>query len=151
MAMPSPSIRPEKTGSGTSSSAMAHPAIGARTRSDASGGATAATSCLGFTAVALITFCLSLGVVKIRVNCAELLQRLHASKPLHRPFLSSERLMRILRSIVEPTADLLTIGVADLIHCRRISAKPVGDDAARPTVFLHDPLEQAQRRSLVPL
>src|SRR5271166_3519210 len=145
MAMPSPSIRPEKTGSGTSSSATAHPAIGARTRSDASGGATAATSCLSFTAVALITFCLSLGVVKIRVNCAELLQRLHASKPLHRPFPSSERLMRILRSIVEPTADL--------IHRRRsrISAKPVGDDAARPTVFLHDPLEQAQRRSLVPL
>ena len=113
MAMPSPSIRPEKTGSGTSSSAVAHPAIGARTRSDASGGATAATSCFGFTAVALITFRLSLDVVKIRMNCAELLQRLHPSKPLHRPLPSSERLMRILLlDSVEPTADLLTIGVA---------------------------------------
>jgi hypothetical protein len=57
--------------------------------------------------------------------------------------------MRILRAIVESTADLLTIGVADLIHRRRISPKPVGDDAPRPTVFLHDALEQLQRRSLL--
>ena len=85
-------------------------------------------------------------VVDLGVNCAELLQRLHALKSLHRPFASSKRLMRILRAIVEPTADLLTIGVADLIHRRRISPKPVGDDAPRPTVFLHDPLERLHCR-----
>jgi hypothetical protein len=90
-------------------------------------------------------------VVDLGVNCAELLQRLHASEPLDGSLSSSKRLMRILRAIVEPTDDLLKIGVADLIHRRRTSPKPVGDDAPRPTVFLHDPLEQLQRRSLVPL
>src|SRR5271155_1998705 len=59
--------------------------------------------------------------------------------------------MRILRAIVEPTADLLASGVADLSHRRGISAQPVGDDRPRLAVFLHDPLEKLQRRSLVPL
>jgi hypothetical protein len=38
----------------------------------------------------------------------------------------------------------------DILHCRRICPKPIGDDAARSPVFLHDPLEKLQRRSLVP-
>jgi len=59
--------------------------------------------------------------------------------------------MRILRAIVEPATDLLPIGVADLLHRRRISAKPVGDDLPRSAVFLHDPLEKLHRRSFVPL
>ena len=59
--------------------------------------------------------------------------------------------MRVLRAIVEPATDLLATGVADLLHRRRISAKPVGDDLPRSAVFLHDPLEKLQRRSLVPL
>jgi len=54
------------------------------------------------------------------------LQHLHASNPLHRPFSSSKRLMRILRAIVEPTTDLLAIGVADLFHRHGIRAKPEG-------------------------
>jgi hypothetical protein len=32
-----------------------------------------------------------------------------------------------------------------------ISSKPIGDDAARNPVFLHDLLEKFERRSLVPL
>src|SRR5271166_3467225 len=59
--------------------------------------------------------------------------------------------MRVLRAIVEPATDLLATGDADLLHRRRISAKPVGDDLPRSAVFLHDPLEKLQRRSLVPL
>src|SRR5260370_31325623 len=59
--------------------------------------------------------------------------------------------MRILGAIVEPTTDLTAIGIADLLHCRRIGAKPVGDDLLRSTVCLHDALEKLQRRSFVPL
>ena len=57
--------------------------------------------------------------------------------------------MRILGAIVEPTTGL--IGVADLFHRRGIRAKPVGDDAQRSAIFLHDALEKLQRRGLVPL
>src|SRR5208282_3312969 len=59
--------------------------------------------------------------------------------------------MRILGAIVEPAADLLAIGVADLLHRRRISAKPVGDDLPRSAVFLHYPFEKLPRCGLVPL
>ena len=59
--------------------------------------------------------------------------------------------MRILRAIVEPTTDLVAVGIADLIHRRGIRAKSVGDDLPRSAVPLHDPLEKLQRRSLVPL
>src|SRR5208337_4081318 len=67
-------------------------------------------------------------VVDLGVNRTEFLQRLHASKALHGALSSSKRLMRILRSIVEATTDLLAIGVADLFHRLRIRAKSVGDD-----------------------
>src|SRR5271165_6219339 len=90
-------------------------------------------------------------VVDLSMNWAEFLQRLHASKPLHGPFPSSKRLMRILRAIVEPTTDLLPVGIADLFHRRGIRAKTVGDDAPRSAIFLHDAPEKLQRRSLVPL
>ena len=60
-----------------------------------------------------------------------------------------KRLMRILRPIIEAATDLLPICGADLIHRRRIRAKPVGDDLPRCAVFLHDPLQKLQRRSLV--
>ena len=59
--------------------------------------------------------------------------------------------MRILRAIVEPTTDLVAVGIADLFHRRGIRAKAVGDDLPRSAVSLHDPLEKLQRRSLVPL
>jgi transcriptional regulator with XRE-family HTH domain len=59
--------------------------------------------------------------------------------------------MRILCAIVEPTADLVPLGSnTDLAHRRRICPKPIGDDAARSPVFLHDPLEKFQRRGFVP-
>ena len=59
--------------------------------------------------------------------------------------------MRILRAIVEPTTDLLPVGITDLFHRRGIRAKTVGDDAPRSAIFLHDAPEKLQRRSLVPL
>ena len=58
--------------------------------------------------------------------------------------------MRILRSIVEPTADLVPLARnTDFVHRRRICPKPIGDDATRTPVCLHDPLEKFQRRRLV--
>src|SRR5882672_12865190 len=59
--------------------------------------------------------------------------------------------MRILRPIVEPTANLVTIGVADLFHRCGIRAKPVGDDVPGSTILLHDALQKLERRSLVSL
>src|SRR5271165_4627173 len=59
--------------------------------------------------------------------------------------------MRILRAIVEPTTDLVAVGIADLFHRRGIRAKAVGDDLPRSAVPLHDALEKLQRRGLVPL
>jgi hypothetical protein len=51
--------------------------------------------------------------------------------------------MRILRAVFEPTTDLLAIGVADLFHRRETRAKPIGDDAPRSAIFLHDAPENA--------
>ena len=58
--------------------------------------------------------------------------------------------MRILRAIVEPMANLVTVGVADLFHRCGIRAKPVGDDALRLAIFLHDALQKLERCGLVP-
>ena len=58
--------------------------------------------------------------------------------------------MRILRAIVEAATDLVPIGGANFFHRCGIGTKPVGDDAARSPVFLHDPLKKCERRSLVP-
>ena len=58
--------------------------------------------------------------------------------------------MRVLRPIVEASADLVPTGCADFIHRHRISPKRVGDDAPRSAMCLHDPLEKLQRGSLVP-
>ena len=59
--------------------------------------------------------------------------------------------MRILCAIVEPTANFVTICVADLFHRCGIRAKPVGDDAPRLAIFLYDALQKLERRCLVPL
>src|SRR5271165_3655339 len=59
--------------------------------------------------------------------------------------------MRVFRPIVEATTNLVAFDVADLAHRGGIGGKPVGDDAPRPAIFLHDPLQKLRRRSLVPL
>jgi hypothetical protein len=68
------------------------------------------------------------------------LQCLRTWKELHGSFSSSKWLVRILRAIVEATANFVTVGVADLFHRRGIQAKPVGDHAPRLAIFLHDAL-----------
>ena len=59
--------------------------------------------------------------------------------------------MRILSAIVEVATDLVPIGGANFFRCRGVGPKPVGDDALRSAVFLHDPLEKLQRRRLAAL
>jgi hypothetical protein len=56
------------------------------------------------------------------MNRAELLQRLHAPKPPHRPFSLSKWLMRILHPTVEASADLMPISSADFVHRRGVRA-----------------------------
>ena len=57
--------------------------------------------------------------------------------------------MRILSAIVEPTTDLVPLGSnTDLVHRRRVGRKLIADGAARSPIFLRDPLEKLQRRSL---
>jgi ElaB/YqjD/DUF883 family membrane-anchored ribosome-binding protein len=56
------------------------------------------------------------------------LQRLRAPEPLHGPFSSSKRLVRVLGAIVEPTSNLMAIDVADFSHRRGIGPQPVSDD-----------------------
>jgi hypothetical protein len=48
-----------------------------------------------------------------RVNGCELLQRSHAPEAEHGPFTFSKRLVRIFRTIVGPTADLMVIGTVE--------------------------------------
>ena len=43
------------------------------------------------------------------------------------------------------------VGVADLFHRHGIRAKPLGDDAPRLAIFLHDALQELERCGLVPL
>src|SRR5271154_4688016 len=58
--------------------------------------------------------------------------------------------MRVFRAVVEPRANLVTVGVADLSHRCGIRAKPVGDDLLGSTKLLHDALQKLERRCLVP-
>jgi len=54
--------------------------------------------------------------------------------------------------LFERTADLVPLGRnTDLVHRRRMCPKPIGDDAARSPVFLHDRFEKLQRRGFVSL
>ena len=59
--------------------------------------------------------------------------------------------MRVFRAVVEPTANLVTVDVADLFHRCGIRAKPVGHDAPRLAIFLHNALQKLERCGLVPL
>jgi hypothetical protein len=72
-------------------------------------------------------------------------------KELHGSFSSSKWLVRILRAIVEPTANFVTVGVSDLFHRCGIRAKPVGDGALGLAILLHDALQKLERCGLVPL
>ncbi len=65
-------------------------------------------------------------VVDLGVGGGEFLQGLYISELRHRSFSSSERLVGILGSIVEPPTALLIGGIADFLLRRSVRPKPVG-------------------------
>ena len=76
-------------------------------------------------------------VVDRGMGGGEFLQGLYISELRHRSFSSSERLVGILGSIVEPPAALLIGSIADDLHRRSVRSKPVGYDGPRSAVTLH--------------
>ena len=79
------------------------------------------------------------------------LQTSHSPEPQHRPFSSSERQVRVLRSIVHPLARFLQTHRTDLLEGRAVRSKQVSDDSRRPTVTPHRFLVEFQCGFLVPL
>ena len=70
-------------------------------------------------------------VVNRRMYGSEFLQTSHAPEPLHRPFSSSKRLVRILATVIQPTPGFLSDSVADGIHCTAIRTQFVCCDHIR--------------------
>ena len=88
-------------------------------------------------------------VVDRGMGSGKLLESLHVPELRHRSFSSSERLVGILRPIVEPATALLVGVVADYFHCRTVGAKPVSHDRNWPAIAFHHPLEKLQCRFTV--
>jgi hypothetical protein len=84
------------------------------------------------------------------MNGREFLKTSHLPKPLHGPFPPPEGLMRIFRSIVQPTACLLTRSVADRSEHCPVRAKLVGDDGFRLAISFHRVVQQPFCRSGIP-
>jgi hypothetical protein len=89
-------------------------------------------------------------VVDRGVGGGELLQGLDVSEPRHRSFSSSERLMGVLGSIVEPAATHLASLDPDLFHCGTVGAQAVGYEGLGSAVALHRPLEEGQGSLAIP-
>ncbi len=80
----------------------------------------------------------------------EFLQGLYIPELRHRSFSSSERLVGILGSIVEPPTALLIGSIADYRHRRSVRPKSVRHDGPRPAVALQRALQKLQRSSAIP-
>jgi hypothetical protein len=79
------------------------------------------------------------------MNGSKLLQTSHAAEPLHGPFSSSKRQVRILNSVISPAARFLPFSVADVLHRRAIGPEFVGHDMLWPTKAFHQFPEEFQR------
>ena len=89
-------------------------------------------------------------IVDRGMDGGEFLQGLYIPEPRHRSFSSSERLVRILGSIVEPPTAFLIGSVADRLHRRSVRPRPVGYEQFRPAITLHRALQELQRRPAIP-
>ena len=72
--------------------------------------------------------------MKRSMDRGEFLQRFHPPKSLHRPLSSSERKMGILGLVIEPSAYLAAIQIAEFAHRCRVVFQPVGHNGFDPTV-----------------
>ena len=84
-------------------------------------------------------------VVDVGMDRGELLQCLHLPEAEHRPLSSSERQVAVLDPIVGPAADLLLVGIAELIHRGAVGSKTVGGDLLRRSGALQRLLHEGQR------
>jgi len=67
-------------------------------------------------------------IVDRAVNRGEFLQTAHSPEAEHRPFPSSERLVGILRPVVQPAANLALVDGAQNLECSTIGRQPISDD-----------------------
>ena len=75
-------------------------------------------------------------VVDRDVDGSEFLERLHLSKPQHRPLSSSECQVAVLHPVVLPSAHFTAIEIAQFTHRGRIGTQSVGDYGPRSAVAI---------------
>src|SRR6056297_880336 len=80
----------------------------------------------------------------------EFLQTSHAPEPEHRPLPSSERQVRVLRSVVRPASGFLPIRRTQVLQRRAVGAQLVCHENLYATVLIHRFSEEFQSRLLVP-
>jgi hypothetical protein len=89
-------------------------------------------------------------IVDRSMGGGEFLQGLYVSELRHRAFSPSERLVGILRSIVEPSPVYLTIHDPNDFHRGTVRAKAVGHKRRWPAITLHCALQELQRSPAIP-
>jgi len=88
-------------------------------------------------------------IVDRGVDGSEFLQCSHAPEAEHRPLPSSERLMRILGTIVHPAASLLPVANAELAKRGTVGAQTVGNEFIGVAMALQRFPQEFQGRLLV--
>ena len=79
-------------------------------------------------------------IANIGVDRSELLQRLHSSEPAHCALSSAERQVAVCRAVVSVPANLLPVGIAELVHrcpvgCNRCSQATAVQGMSSPTLL----------------
>ena len=89
-------------------------------------------------------------IVDRSMGGGKFLQGLYVSELRHRAFSSSERLVGILGTIVEPSSAFLTIHDSNNFHRGTAGAKAVGYKLLRSTETLHRALQKFERSPAIP-
>ena len=89
-------------------------------------------------------------VVDRSMDGGEFLQGLDVSEPRHRPFPSSERLVRVLGPVVEPTTAGPGVRITNHRQRHPIGPKPVRDDRSRPAIAFHRAPRKLKRSPAIP-
>ena len=81
---------------------------------------------------------------------SKFLQGLYVPELGHCPFPSSERLVRVLDPVVEPTTAGPGGRIADHSHRSPVGRKPVRDDRSRPAITLHRAFQKPECSPAIP-